>query len=186
MNVFRTLILLISFFYVCELSAQLKKGTIQIGADAITNLDVSDGFSLKNWRVMPEASYFLFDNVSFGISGQYRNIRGLFSDWTQKIYDVGLLSRYYFYQRGRFALNLENYLGGGERISTADSGDELARTSVFRLGFGAGMTYQVIPNAALSFSYRLNREKLTSVDLNDFSSGFRFGLRININNRSKE
>ena len=83
MNLCRLLLLTVSFFYMSELSAQFKKGDIQLGADAIPELEGGDGFPIKSWQIMPEASYFLFDNASFGLSGFYSSLENNFTDSKQ-------------------------------------------------------------------------------------------------------
>ncbi|MEL7534751.1 MAG: hypothetical protein AAFN10_25820, partial [Bacteroidota bacterium] len=49
-----------------------EKGRIQFGADVVSYLEIGVGFPFKYKRVMPEVSYFLFDNLSLGLSGFYK------------------------------------------------------------------------------------------------------------------
>lgn len=188
MNFFRCTLLALSFFYLTELSAQLEKGNVQLGTEGAADFVIGDEFPIQNWRVMPEASYFLFDNISLGLSGLYRefsaNDFGSGPTFDSKSYNIGLISRYYFYQHDAFSFYAENYMGLGENIGKSDIQEEFNfRTGIFKLGIGAGVSYHFIPNAAFNFSYRYNRDFVLNADNETgiTSGDFRLGLKVNFN-----
>jgi len=184
MNLLRTLFLTISVFYVSQLSAQFEKGRIQFGADVFTYLEIGDGFPFHYKRVVPEVSYFLFDNLSLGLSGFYKyTITDSRYPVEGRDYSLGLISRYYFMQRGSFSLFGECYLGFGERIAISNYYDHLNfHFSELKAGLGLGMIYHIIPNAALSFSIRNNRLFVFSDDgfRRRGEADFLLGLKINL------
>lgn len=168
-------------FSVNTLHAQFKKGTIQLGLDGASKLVVGDRFALEDWIFMPEGSYFILDNLSIGLSGFRSRATGGSSEL--KKYNIGLLSRYHFYRKGSFSMNIENYLGMGEVIASSEVVESYNfRTSLFRVGVGIGINYYVHSNVAFAFGVRGNRDFLGD----DFISGpdpvdFRFGVRVNFN-----
>lgn len=186
MNFFKLTFLTLSFFYASKLSAQLEKGNIQLGAEGVADFIIGDRFPVQNWRLMPEASYFLLDKLSLGLSGLYReysaNDFGSGNTFHSKTYNVGLLSRYYLYQKDAFSFYVENYMGLGENIGNSEIQEEFNfRTGIFRLGIGAGISYHFIPNAALNLSYRYNRDFVLNDanEINRPSGDFRLGLKVN-------
>ncbi|MEM6345739.1 MAG: hypothetical protein AAF927_17735 [Bacteroidota bacterium] len=134
---------------------------------------------------MPEVSYFLFDNLSFGLAGYYKySVAGTdLYPVEGREYSLGLISRYYFLQRGSFSLFAENYLGYGERKAISNYFDHLNfHFSELKAGLGMGMIYHVIPNVALSFSIWNNRLFVFSDDgfRRRGEGDFQLGLKINL------
>lgn len=180
MNLTKTLSLLMLVLFANTVSAQLEKGTIQLGADGVSNLVIGDRFALEDWILMPEASYFLADRLSLGVSGIYRDREGL--SLALKEYNIGLLGRYYFFQKGPISFNVESYVGAGEVTAESDQIEELNfKEGMLNLGIGAGINYHIIPQLAFSFSLRGNRDfELKGFDSFSQPLDFRFGLRVNL------
>lgn len=185
MNSLRLVVLMLSLLFIGKLSAQFEKGTLQIGGDVTSDMSIWE-LSAINWRIEPEVSYFFQDNFSLGISGQFYNRFNSFQDFNSRFYNLGLLSRYYFYQKGPLALNGEAYMGGGERILSSESKEYFNRRSgTMILGMGVGVSYHIHPNIALTSSYRISQNVFMFEDRIRVATtgGLRFGLRANLNRR---
>ncbi len=185
MKLLRTLILTITLLYVGDLAAQLEKGRIQLGAEVSTELEIGVGFPFKYRRLMPEVSYFLVDNFSLGLSGYYKyTLTGTdIYPIEGREYSLGLISRYYFLQRGSFSLFAESNLEYGERKAISNYFDHLNfHFSEIKAGLGMGMIYHIIPNVALSLSIRNNRVFMFSDDgfRRRGEGDYRLGLKINL------